>query len=261
MRFAVLASGSRANCTFVDTGSCRILVDCGLSGKETAKRLHAIGIDILTLDALIVTHEHRDHLHGVPILSRRLKIPVYANEETALSLDNLYGLELFDTGQAFEIGRVVVEPFRIVHDARDPVAFTITSSGVKLGHLTDIGRATTLVRESLQECHALVLESNHDEEMLQTCDYPWELKQRIASSHGHLSNPAAVDLLRDIWHSELQHVVLAHLSENSNTPEHALTAMRDGVNESQLKTLICGSPSGPTDLIDIQEMASWRQVG
>ncbi len=260
MRFAVLASGSRANCTFVDTGHVRFLVDCGLSGKETAKRLDALGVDIETIDALIVTHEHRDHLHGIPILSRRLKVPVYANEQTAESLEKLFGLELFETGESFDLLGVEVEPFRIVHDARDPVAFTFCYNGVKLGHLTDIGRSTTLVRQALEGCHALVLESNHDEELLQICDYPWELKQRIASSHGHLSNSAAVELLNDVWHSDLSHVVLAHLSENSNTEEHAMEAMHEGIEHAQLRTLVCGKPSMPSGIIDIQGKGVFSRV-
>lgn len=257
MRFSVLSSGSKANCTFVEGGGVRFLVDCGLSGKQAEERLSEIGVDARSLKAILVTHEHSDHLHGVGTLSRRYNIPVYANEATMREVAKPKGKEIFKTGVDFYLsaaplggrssaGGVRVEPFSIVHDALDPVGFAIYADGLKLVICTDLGRVTTLVRQRLEGANAILLESNHDHEMLQSCSYTWELKQRIASTHGHLSNEAASQILEEVMHPELFHVVLGHLSENSNTPSLALqTANRylaRCVERARgLKTLICGN--------------------
>ena len=221
MRFSVLSSGSKANCTFVECGSTRILIDCGLSGLQTEKRLLALGIDPKSLSAIVITHEHSDHIYGAHTMSRRYKIPVFANHETAKFMKKGYAQEEFVTGETFEIGKLALSPFSIAHDAADPVGFVIRGEGLKFGQATDLGKVTPLVRDALTQCHAIVLESNHDPEMLQECDYPWELKQRIASTHGHLSNHEAGTLISEVLHSDLLHVVLGHLSENSNRPDVA----------------------------------------
>ena len=252
MRFSVLASGSRANCTFVEAGGVRFLVDCGLSGKQVALRLAALGIDVESLDAILVTHEHRDHIQGVSVLSRRFNLPVYCNNATSEFIDKVYGYEEFETGTNFSLGDVELHPFRIVHDAVDPVGFEMFAEGMKLAHVTDLGRVTSLVTRALAGAHAVVLESNYDKEMLQICDYPWQLKQRISSSHGHLSNHEAAKCLIDLYHPELTQVVLAHLSENSNTPGAALEAATEALQPLGFTGIHCGTPSEPTPLFAVE---------
>jgi phosphoribosyl 1,2-cyclic phosphodiesterase len=246
MRFSVLSSGSKANSVFVEAGGVRFLVDCGLSGKQAEERLAEVGIDPTTLDAIIVTHEHSDHINGVGTLSRRYNLPVYANRLTMEAISKPRAKEFFKTGEDFYIRDARIEPFSVVHDAADPVGFAIYAGGLKLVICTDLGRATTLVREHLKGANAIVLESNHDLEMLQSCSYTWELKQRIASTHGHLSNEAAGQLIEEIMHPELFHIVLGHLSENSNTPALALDTANRYLKQCQdrstgLQTLLCGN--------------------
>lgn len=246
MRFSVLSSGSKANSVFVEAGGVRFLVDCGLSGKQAEERLAEVGIDPTSLDAIIVTHEHSDHINGVGTLSRRYNLPVYANRSTMEAISKPRAKEFFKTGEDFYIRDARIEPFSVVHDAADPVGFAIYAGGLKLVICTDLGRATTLVREHLKGANAIVLESNHDLEMLQSCSYTWELKQRIASTHGHLSNEAAGQLIEEIMHPELFHIVLGHLSENSNTPALALDTANRYLKQCQdrstgLQTLLCGN--------------------
>jgi phosphoribosyl 1,2-cyclic phosphodiesterase len=246
MRFSVLSSGSKANCVFVEAGGVRLLVDCGLSGKQAEERLSEVGIDPATLDAIIVTHEHSDHINGVGTLSRRYKLPVYANCATMESISKPKAKEVFKTGDEFYIRDARIEPFSVVHDAADPVGFAIYASGLKLVICTDLGRVTTLVRQHLSGANAILLESNHDLEMLQSCSYTWELKQRIASTHGHLSNETAGQLIEEIMHPDLFHIVLGHLSENSNTPALALDTANRYLKRCEdraigLQTLLCGN--------------------
>jgi phosphoribosyl 1,2-cyclic phosphodiesterase len=246
MRFSVLSSGSKANCTFVEACGLRFLVDCGLSGKQAEERMAEIGVDPSTLSAILVTHEHSDHINGVGTLSRRYRLPVYANARTMEHISKPRAKELFETGAEFCVGKVRVEPFSIVHDAADPVGFAIYADGLKLVVCTDLGRVTTLVQEHLKGAHAILLESNHDQEMLQSCSYTWELKQRIASTHGHLCNDAAGQLIEEIMHPELFHIVLGHLSENSNTPGLALETANRYLKRCEersagLQTLLCGN--------------------
>lgn len=246
MRFSVLSSGSKANSVFVEAGGARFLVDCGLSGKQATERLAEIGVCPSTLSAIIVTHEHSDHINGVGTLSRRYNLPVYANRATMESISKPRAKEVFKTGEDFYIRDTRIEPFSVVHDAADPVGFAMYAGGLKLVICTDLGRVTTLVREHLKDANAVVLESNHDLEMLQSCDYTWELKQRIASTHGHLSNESAGELIEEIMHPELFHIVLGHLSENSNTPTLALDTAKRFISQCQdracgLQTLLCGN--------------------
>lgn len=254
MRFSVLSSGSKANCTFIEAGGSSILIDCGLSCKVTEKRLWEVGIRPDQIEGIIVTHEHSDHIQGVSVFSRRYKIPVYANQSTSHHLKSIYALEEFETGNSFWIGAMRISPFSIVHDAVDPVGFSIQAEGLKFTQATDLGRVTALVEEALTDCNAMVLESNHDQEMLLNCDYPWELKQRISSSHGHLSNDTAGALLGQLVHTGLLHVVLAHLSENSNTPELALHTAERYLEAASLQTLICGSVDKATPLLLVDEV-------
>jgi phosphoribosyl 1,2-cyclic phosphodiesterase len=178
-----------------------------------------------SLDAILVSHEHSDHIQGVGVLARRYRLPVYTTPgtlEAAGQIGRLPAAHHFACGRTFDIGGLHVHPFSIPHDAADPAAFTISCNGAKIGIATDLGTATGLVREHLQGCRLLVIESNHDPQMLLDGPYPWPLKQRIRGRTGHLSNPDSNRLLRTLRNESLRHVVLAHLSETNNTPEMAL---------------------------------------
>ena len=249
MRFSVLSSGSKANATLVESDNTRILIDCGLSASRCEERLRSLSIDPSTLRAILVTHEHADHVIGISVLSRRYKLPVYTNRLTARALSKVDRLELVESGTQFLIGDLNISSFSISHDAVDPVGYIIESNGLRFAQATDLGRITTLVKYSLAECHALVLESNHDPEMLNNCGYPWELKTRISSTHGHLNNHTAAEFIAEILHPKLKTVVLAHLSENSNTPELAMQTFRRYVPETALADVRCASIHAATSLI------------
>lgn len=240
MRFSVLSSGSKANSTLVECGDTRILIDCGLSARTMEQRLATVGVAPDSIDGIIITHEHFDHIRGVERFSKRHEVPVYANSAARRFLKGCYALQGFETGVLFEIGALQISPVSIVHDAGDPVGFVIKGAGLKFGHFTDLGRVTPLVREAVSGCHSLVLESNHDPDMLWGCSYPWELKQRISSSHGHLNNATAGELLAEMLHSELHEVVLGHISENSNTPEIARQSAQRSL-EGSFASIHCGS--------------------
>lgn len=255
MRFAVLSSGSKANCTFIEAQGIRILIDCGLSGRETEKRLTSLGVSADTLDAIIVTHEHSDHIMGLATVSKRYKIPIYSNKATGKQLKRGYAHETFVTGETFSVEGLEIESFSIVHDAIDPVGFSIQSEGLKFVQATDLGRVTNSVSEALRGANAVVLESNHDQEMLMSCDYPWVLKQRIASSHGHLSNDCAGALLQEFSHSDLNHVVLAHLSENSNRPDVALKTVKSYLPSDFRFSLAAANIVQPTCMYQVGETA------
>jgi len=228
MRFCVLGSGSRGNATYLESGGTSILIDAGMSGLELQKRLSTIGVALSAIDAILVTHEHNDHVQGVGVLSRRVKIPIYANTATftaaSKTVNKLFSYKEFETGASFFVNGLDIHPFSISHDAEDPVGFRISDGNVSFGHCTDTGKVTRLMRHRLASCQALVLESNHDIEMLQNGAYPPYLKQRIRSSHGHLDNLAAAVFLEELAHEKLQYVVLAHLSEENNHPDIAFHA-------------------------------------
>ena len=225
MRFCVLASGSRGNACYVETDNARVLIDAGLSGREIERRLDIVGEGAAELTALIVTHEHSDHIKGAGVLSRRYNIPVYMNRKTYESGRNTLGKllrkEIIQTGQHFEIEDLKVETFTKCHDAADPVGLVLSLNGVSLGLVTDLGKSTSLVEDRLQGCRALVMEFNHDPEMLDKGPYPPYLKRRIKGRDGHLSNEQGGELLRKLCHENLGKVVLAHLSEQNNHPEKA----------------------------------------
>jgi len=222
----VLASGSKGNATFISSGDTSLLIDAGLSGIEIERRLKSKGLDPKNLDAILVSHEHSDHIQGVGVLSRRYKLPVYINSKTQKSavsqLGNLHDFKKFECGSMFTINDLFIHPFSISHDAKDPCGFTVNQNGTKIGIATDLGIATSMVKEHLQGCILLILEANHDEQMLINGPYPWPIKQRIKSRTGHLSNTASRTLLNELQHDGLKHVMLAHLSETNNTPQKAV---------------------------------------
>lgn len=221
---AVLGSGSSGNSTFLATERVRLLIDAGLSGRETLRRLALIGERLESLDAILITHEHSDHVNGLARLAGQRRIPVYISSMTRAALPpqiKLPAEETFRAGCRFEIGDITVEPFTIPHDAVDPVAFRFTAEGVRVAIVTDLGYMPQNVKHYLAGCHGLILESNHDLEMLRSGPYPWYVKQRVMSREGHLSNTALGEFLREEFDREARLLVLAHLSQQNNHPEIA----------------------------------------
>ncbi|NLZ16554.1 MAG: MBL fold metallo-hydrolase [Desulfobulbaceae bacterium] len=235
MRCIVLGSGSKGNATLVEAGSTRILIDNGFSGKELMARLRLVGIDPASLDAVLLTHEHNDHIGGVGVLARRLNIPVYANVSTHRAAENRLGriasrLE-FNTGEVFCLNDLQIHAFAITHDTADPVGFTLTDGLRTLGYCTDTGAITRLIRHSLSRCQALVLEANHDIALLRSGPYPLALQQRVLSSQGHLANVDALKLAAELAQGQLRRLVLAHLSEVNNHPELLIQEIERRNNE------------------------------
>ena len=234
----VLASGSKGNCTLVASGETRLLIDAGLSCREILRRMALFGEATAGIDAILITHEHSDHVAGLRVLAKRLKVPVYMTSAThevyrrqtrdsAGNRVTLERLETFQAGRVFEIGSVTITPFTIPHDAIDPVGFTFRSEGIKVGICTDLGYMPESVKHHIRGCHILMVESNHDLEMLRGGPYPWAVKQRVMSRVGHLSNDALADFLTKDYDGGAEYLILAHLSEQNNHPEIArITAER-----------------------------------
>ena len=221
LRFAVLGSGSRGNAVVVESGPHRILVDAGFSGRETVRRLEALGVAADDLDAIVLTHEHGDHLRGAPVLARRFRLPVFGTRGTLESghWHEEVRLSVITSGRPFEVGGFELEAFEIPHDAREPVGLVIADrSGCQIGLAGDMGCRSRLAWARLREVHALLLETNHDLEMLRNGPYPWHLKQRVSGRHGHLSNGDAVEGLPELLHDDLQWVIGYHLSQTNNRP-------------------------------------------
>jgi phosphoribosyl 1,2-cyclic phosphodiesterase len=234
MRFASLGSGSEGNALVVEVGDTCILIDCGFRVRDTVARLGRLGLAPQSISAILVTHEHADHIGGVAGFAARYRVPVWltfgtlemAGERFA-RLPRVFG---FDSHDMFAIGMIEVKPFPVPHDAREPVQFVVGDGVRRLGILTDIGTTTRYVEASLSGCDALVLECNHDLGMLEDGDYPWPLKQRIASRFGHLHNEAAAALLAALDTSRLKHIIAAHLSQQNNTPAKARAALAQSLN-------------------------------
>ena len=269
MRFTVLGSGSTGNAVLICAGRTRVLVDAGLSAKELARRLALVGEDVAALDGVIVTHEHGDHAGGLRVLLKSLNCPVYisghtleayicdhasrSSDEPRKRADALRDrTEEIESSKDFKIGAIDFHPFTIPHDAADNFGFTATHAGVCVATLMDFGHITTLITERLRGCAGIVIESNHSRDMLKACDvYPWELKQRILSRTGHLSNEDVADWLREGFDGTARHIVLAHLSQRANNPYVAQitaeTALRERAPLFQADTEISLSfPKEPT---------------
>ena len=238
----MLASGSKGNAVYVSDGTTSVLFDAGLSGKEMERRLTSRKISPTSINAIVVSHEHSDHIQGVGVLARRYGIPVYINRQTheaaKTTLKTISESIHFDCGYTFSINDMVIHPFSISHDARDPAGFTIQGRNAKLGIATDLGIATAMVREHLKGCDILIVEANHDRQMLTQGPYPWALKQRVKSRSGHLSNEEARDLLADVACEKLKHVILAHLSETNNTREKALSVVDRALNGRKINLIV-----------------------
>ncbi len=248
-----LASGSRGNAIFVSSPDTAVLVDAGLSGIEIQRRMAAVGTCPENLKAIIITHEHTDHIKGAGILSRRFNIPVYATRDTFTACKNLGVVDqvrFFECGTAFDIGSLTVNPFSISHDAIDPVGLTLTYGNKKIGIATDLGVATNLVKTHLSRCNALYIEANHDPDMLMEGPHPWHVKQRVRSRTGHLSNQDTRDLVGQVCHQGLDHVVLAHLSQDNNRPEKAAEEIAKSLDLSGTALYVAG-PDHPGEMIHI----------
>ncbi len=243
---SLLASGSRANCALVASSTTRILVDAGLSCRETFKRLRAVGERPEDLSAILITHEHSDHVAGLQRLAAKLNVPVFLTDATHREwgraardkaedgkIPELSKREKFASGTGFQVGDIEVRPFTIPHDAADPVGFTFRTEGVKIGYATDLGYMPVSVRDHLRGCDILVIESNHDLEKLRTGPYPWSVKQRVMSRVGHLSNDALAEFFSSDYDGGAAYVVLAHLSEQNNHPELARVAAEQALRERQ----------------------------
>ena len=237
---SLLASGSRGNSAIVSSARTKILVDAGISCRETFKRMKAAGEDPQSLSAILITHEHSDHVYGLAVLAKKLKIPVFMTGATHMAwarslrdeegrLPQIEKLERFQAGCRFQVGDIDVTPFTIPHDAVDPVGFTFRTEGVKVGFATDLGRMLTNVKDQLRGCDVLVIESNHDIERLRIGPYPWSVKQRVGSPTGHLSNKKLAEFLSDDYDGHASYIVLAHLSEQNNHPEIARKEAEDAL--------------------------------
>ena len=255
MRFSVLGSGSRGNCVFIESGETALLIDAGFSGKETQRRLQLLGKSLDVLDAIFLTHEHGDHISGAGALSRRLRIPVFANAGTleggGKKLEGLFAVREFETGKKLAFQDVEISSFRISHDTLDPVGYVINNGGKSVGYCTDTGRASHLATRRLKGCNGLVLEFNHDEKMLRNGPYPLHLQQRIRSSHGHLANGDAAAFLKNLLHEKLSHVVLAHLSEANNLPKLAMREAQRVVCRESATRLHLARQSAPCESISL----------
>lgn len=231
MRICMLGSGSSGNSTLIVAGETRVLIDCGLSARETLRRIQAAGEDPTQIDAIVVTHEHGDHARGLAMLSKTLKVPVYISSAT-LEACNLGDKSktvrrgaAITSSQDFEIGAFRFSPFTVPHDAADPMAFTIEAGGIKMGIAVDLGYINGLAADCLRGCDLLIIEANYEIEMLRACTfYPWSLKQRIMGRHGHTSNDEMARFLREDFDGKADTVVLAHLSQNTNHPDVARLA-------------------------------------
>lgn len=244
--FCPLASGSKGNCIYVGTQQTKILIDAGISGKGVRERLAEINVDLADIDAILITHEHTDHIQGLKTLAFKYGIPVFANTETAKGivhcLNDCPNFKIFSTGEPFIFRDLEIHPFSIQHDTLDPVAFTIRVDSLKLGFCTDLGFVTTLVQNQLRDCDYLYLEANHQPSMVHASSRPMIYKQRVLSRSGHLSNESCGQLLQQVAHSKLKHVHLAHLSSECNTPETALSVVRGILESHGIYIDMCTAP-------------------
>ncbi len=254
-QFSVLASGSKGNAVYIESKQARILIDIGLGPHVLKKRLAHIYREPQDVTALFLTHEHTDHISGAGALTKKHETPIYGTRGTREAMRRHVPphVDWRTIGSADEtvVGDLTVESFRTPHDAAESVAYVVRCGSQKLGHITDLGRITPLIVDKLQDCDVLLVESNHDERMLENGHYPWPLKQRIQSDVGHLSNEACADLLAQVKHDALKTVVLMHLSESNNHPEIAMDSARRALGDHPA-TLFPARQSTPTVLIPVE---------
>ena len=251
LRVTILASGSSGNCTLLETDQTRLLVDAGLGKKETLRRLAAVGRDVDRLDGIVISHEHTDHIGSLAQVLGQWRATVYLNEAThtevlrilpETSHKRLDRIEHIRAGQRFVVGDIEVSPFAIPHDAVDPLGFTFRAGGTKVAVVTDLGYLPELVKVHLRDSDCLMLESNHDLEMLKVGPYPWHIKQRVMSRTGHLSNHTVSEFLADAeaFDAHARYIVLAHLSENNNNPDVARISAEEALGRRTGAAAFCG---------------------
>jgi phosphoribosyl 1,2-cyclic phosphodiesterase len=228
VRFASLGSGSKGNGTLIDNGSTCVVIDLGFTIKETVRRLSRLGLTPQDVDAILVTHEHADHIHGVAGFARKFDTPVYLTPGTYhhKKMGELPVLNMINCHKSFEVGSLGITPVAVPHDAKEPCQYLVTSNELTVGVLTDLGHITPHVRETYSECDALLLECNHDVVMLQEGPYPYPLKQRVGGDYGHLNNIQAAELLDSLNLERLRHLVISHISEKNNLPSLAQDAVQ-----------------------------------
>lgn len=256
---AVLGSGSKGNATLVRCGSTHILVDAGLSAKQLVMRMKLLGIVPEQLDAILISHEHSDHARGIDVLLRQRTIPVFTNALTreALShkMKSLIKWKIFHSGQAFSLGDLSINAFRIPHDAAEPVGFVLKGDNAQLSMVSDVGYATNLIRENIKGSHGLYIEANYDQLLLERdTKRPWATKQRIVSRHGHLSNNQTAELLAEVACEKLKLVMLSHLSSDCNCPDIAVDTVSSSLRQQGFDQVdvVCASQHEPSPWIDIQ---------
>lgn len=237
LRVCILASSSKGNSTYVSSETTSILIDAGISARRLTQGLAEIGANPADLSGVCVTHEHDDHVRGIPNFAKKYTVPVYANHGTAEAMSRdakcrPLSWNLITTGNPFRVGDLEIDSFAVPHDAYEPVGFVIRSGAIQLGVAMDLGIPTALIRERLRGSHAVILEANHDERLLQEAERPWHLKQRIRGRQGHLSNDHTAEVLADIAGSDLRRVFLAHLSQDCNREELAISAARRGLEKA-----------------------------
>lgn len=252
MRFAWLGSGSRGNAAVFEHGSTRLLVDCGFSARDTTRRLAQLEVEPDSLDAVLVTHEHSDHVRGLTRFADRHDLPVWLTPGTfaALQPEAPASIEVFSPHEPFALRDFEIHPFPVPHDAREPVQFVFSDGARGIGVLTDLGRMTPHAAQAAADCDALILECNHDPRLLAEGRYPPSLKRRISGAMGHLSNEQAAGFLAGMDTSALQHIVAAHLSESNNTPELARAAVADTLGCREHWVAVADQETGLT----------WREI-
>jgi len=252
VKFCVLASGSSGNCSLVSTDRTRILIDAGLSFRELSKRLASIGEQPDRIDAVLVTHEHCDHISGLARLAKKVAAPIYVTHLTAPQIDwdnATPRIERFQAGARLSIGDIEIDSFTIPHDAIDPVGFRVRAQGVNIGVVTDLGYIPDSIKFHLRGSHVLLLESNHDLDMLKVGPYPWAVKQRVMSRNGHLSNEVVGDYVTHEFDSTTATLILGHLSEHNNHPEIARMVAQQALDRRGLGTrLVIASQKQPTEV-------------
>lgn len=254
LRVSILASGSSGNLTLLETEQTRLIVDCGLGKKETLARLAAIDKSVDHVDGILITHEHIDHCNGLPQMLGMWKAPLYVTGATLEALrktlpgtleKRLRGIESIEAGQQFTVGDIEVHALRLPHDAADPIGFTFRTNGTKVAIVTDLGYLPTHVKVHLREVDCVILESNHDLEMLKVGPYPWLVKQRVLSKYGHLSNHAVSEYLADAdevtgFNEKVRYLVLAHLSQENNNPYTAEISAREALSRRPVEHAFAG---------------------
>ena len=260
IKMAVLGSGSKGNSILIEHADTRILIDAGLSAKQLVLRLKTLGVDADEIDAILITHEHIDHVGGIDVFLRKRSIPVFSNaftrETIAHKMTSDINWKIFSSEQTFKVGELTVTPFKIQHNAADPVAFVLSGQGCQLGVVTDVGYVTGSMREMLRGCHAIYIEANYDESLLEkNTTRPYSVKQRIASRHGHLSNVQTAELLHEVACEKLNVIALGHLSSDCNSPEIAVGAVRKALDLRGFKNVAihCSQQDKSTSWLQCKE--------